>query len=332
MQILVTGGLGFIGSHTVVSLYEKGHTAIIIDNLSNASLDILNKVETLVNAKIPFIQGDVSDSKLLEDVFNKYTIEGILHFAAYKAVGESVEKPFMYYHNNLNTTLNLAYYATSYKVPSLVFSSSCTVYGDQASPFHEELPLMSPTNPYGATKQMSEQILKDIAHANPSLKVTLLRYFNPIGAHESGLMGESPLGIPNNLMPYILDVALGKRPHLNVYGNNYPTPDGSGVRDYIHVMDLADAHVVALEKASESINIFNVGTGQGYSVLEVVKAFEEVNKVKIPIQIASRRAGDIAVSYADPTKIKQILGYQTKRDLKTMVKDAWRFAKGSNDA
>jgi UDP-glucose 4-epimerase len=228
--------------------------------------------------------------------------------------------------------LTVAKLALEHKVNKFVFSSSATVYGDQPSPFHEEMNLLPATNPYGATKQMSEQILKDISFAHPEFKVTLLRYFNPIGAHESGLIGESPLGIPNNLMPYILDVALGKRPHLNVYGSDYPTLDGSGVRDYIHVMDLAEAHVVALEKAHKPVNIYNVGTGQGRSVLEVVKAFEIMNDVKIPLNITSRRPGDIAVSFADPVKIKNELGYQTKRDLNQMVKDAWNFAKGSNHA
>ena len=332
MNILVTGGLGFIGSHTVVSLYKKGHQAVIIDDLSNANKKVLEKLETLTQSKIPFIEGNVTDFELVETIFKNHPIDGVLHFAAFKAVGESVEKPILYYENNLNATLTVAKLALEHKVNKFVFSSSATVYGDQPSPFHEEMNLLPATNPYGATKQMSEQILKDISFAHPEFKVTLLRYFNPIGAHESGLIGESPLGIPNNLMPYILDVALGKRPHLNVYGSDYPTLDGSGVRDYIHVMDLAEAHVVALEKAHKPVNIYNVGTGQGRSVLEVVKAFEIMNDVKIPLNITSRRPGDIAVSFADPVKIKNELGYQTKRDLNQMVKDAWNFAKGSNHA
>ena len=332
MNILVTGGLGFIGSHTVVSLYQKGHTAVIIDDLSNAKEDVLKKLENLTQAKIPFFKGNVADLTTLEAVFNRHPLDGILHFAAYKAVGESVEKPIMYYENNLNATLNVAKLAILYQVSKFVFSSSCTVYGDQPSPFHEGMDLLPATNPYGATKQMSEQMLKDIVVAHANFNVTLLRYFNPIGAHESGLIGESPVGIPNNLMPYILDVALGKRPHLNVYGSDYPTPDGSGVRDYIHVMDLADAHVVALEKASHQINIYNVGTGKGSSVLEVVKAFETMNQIRIPLNVTSRRSGDIAVSYADPTKMKDELGFVTQRDLNQMVKDAWNYARRSHHA
>ena len=332
MNILVTGGLGFIGSHTVVSLYEKGHTAVIIDDLSNAKENVLEQLESLTQSKIHFFKGNVNDLNLLEGIFKTHKLEGVLHFAAYKAVGESVKKPIMYYDNNLNATLNVAKLAIQYHVSKFVFSSSCTVYGDQPSPFHENMDLLPATNPYGATKQMSEQILKDIAFAHDDFKITLLRYFNPVGAHESGLIGESPLGIPNNLMPYILDVALGKRPHLNVYGSDYPTPDGSGVRDYIHVMDLADAHVVALEKAPNKVNIYNVGTGKGSSVLEVVKAFETMNHIKIPLNITGRRAGDIAVSYADPSKMKNELGYETQRDLNQMVKDAWNYARRSNHA
>ena len=330
MKILVTGGLGFIGSHTVVALVESGHDVFIIDDLSNAEKRVLKALEMITAKKIPFYEGDVKDKAFLESIFKDSSIEGLIHFAAYKAVGESVEKPLAYYHNNLNTTITLAEMALKYDVKHMVFSSSATVYGDQPSPLKETFDLLPPTNPYGATKQMSEQILKDVNHAHKELNVTLLRYFNPVGAHESGLIGESPKGIPNNLMPYIVEVALKKRPHLNVYGSDYPTPDGTGVRDYIHVMDLADAHVKALENPANSLNIYNVGTSKGISVLEMIEAFEKENNVEIPYKIVERRSGDVATSYADASKIRNLIGFEAKRSLKDMVKDSFHYARKQN--
>jgi len=326
MKILVTGGLGFIGSHTVVALNEASHDIVIIDNLINSQKSVLNPLTELCGKEIPFYEGDVQDLAFLETVFKNHSFDGIIHFAALKAVGESVLEPLKYYDNNLNATMALVKMASTYHVPHLVFSSSATVYGDQPSPLKETFSLLPPTNPYGATKQMSESILKDVARSSENFKVTLLRYFNPVGAHESGLIGESPQGIPNNLMPYIVDVALKKRSHLNLYGNDYPTPDGTGVRDYIHVVDLANAHVLAIEKPLETINIYNVGTSKGISVLEMIQAFEKVNQVKVPYSITKRRDGDIAVSYADASKIKKMIGFEAKKTLEDMVKDSYHFA------
>lgn len=331
MHILISGGLGFIGSHTTVELIEAGHKITIVDNLVNSNLKVLERIEEITGIRPSFRPIDCQDKEALFEAFKNSSFDGIIHFAAYKAVGESVEHPIKYYENNIYSTLNLADFAVQKKISSFVFSSSCTVYGEQPSPFTETLPIMPPTNPYGATKQMSEQILSDITRAHPNFKVTLLRYFNPIGAHPSGLIGETPNGIPNNLMPYLLDVAAQKRDVLNVYGNDYPTPDGTGVRDYIHVVDLAKAHVKAVETMINPVNIYNVGTGQGSSVLDVIQTFERVNQVKVPYIIQSRRPGDIAESYANADKINQELEFKTTLTLEDMVRDAWHFIKTSRN-
>ena len=325
MHILVSGGLGFIGSHTTVELINAGHTVHIIDNLANSQLNVLNKINQITGQTPGFDEIDCTDKPALFKTLKSHNFDGIIHFAALKAVGESAQKPLTYYQNNLNTTLNLAEFAIKKDTKHFVFSSSATVYGDQPSPFHEAMNLMPPTNPYGATKQMSEQILIDSSNAHKDFNVTLLRYFNPVGAHSSGLIGETPNGVPNNLMPYILDVASSQRPFLNVYGYDYPTPDGTGIRDYIHVVDLAKAHLMAIEKTKSSVNVYNVGTGHGSSVLEVIQTFEKVNKVKVPYKLVNRRAGDIAESYANVDKIKQEIGFNTTLTLKDMVKDAWNF-------
>ena len=327
MAILVTGGLGFIGSHTVVELLEKNHEVIVIDNLFNAQLTTIDKIKTISKKAFEFYQIDATESQPLEDIFKKHHIESIIHFAGYKAVGESVDKPLMYYYNNVLSTINLANLALKYHVKKFIFSSSATVYGDGQSPFHESMALLERTNPYGETKAMSERILMDTARANPSLSVTLLRYFNPVGAHPSGLIGEVPNGIPNNLMPYVTQVAKGLREKLFVFGNDYDTVDGTGVRDYIHVVDLAKGHLKALESPLEGIRIYNLGTGKGTSVLEIVNAFMKVNHLTIPYEIVSRRPGDIAISYADATKAKEELDWETKLTIEDMVRDAWHFEK-----
>ena len=325
MNILISGGLGFIGAHTAVELIEAGHHIHIIDNLANAEVEVLDHIEKITGVKPAFDKIDCQNKHELHESLKDEPFDGIIHFAAFKAVGESVEQPLKYYENNLNSTINLAEFAIKKNINSFVFSSSATVYGDQPSPFVETMALMPPSNPYGATKQMSEQILSDVSKAHSKFNVTLLRYFNPVGAHPSGLIGESPRGIPNNLMPYILDVASKKRDFLSVYGDDYPTKDGTGIRDYIHVVDLAKAHVRAIETMIQPINIYNVGTGQGSSVLDVIKTFEAVNHVKIPYKIVDRRPGDIAVSYANADKIHQELGFKTELTLEDMVKDAWHF-------
>ncbi len=327
MRILVSGGLGFIGSHTVVELLNHKHEVVIIDNLYNSQISTLHKIERISGKKPAFYELDATNFEALENVFQSYDFDGIIHFAGYKAVGESVRKPLEYYYNNLVSTINLAKLAVINQVPKFIFSSSATVYGDGTSPFNEGMPLLERTNPYGETKAMSERILTDAAKANPGLNVVLLRYFNPIGAHPSGLIGEVPNGIPNNLMPYVTQVAKGLREKLNVFGNDYDTIDGTGVRDYIHVVDLAQGHVAALESTIEGVEAINLGTGKGTSVLEIIQAFEQENNIQIPYEIVSRRPGDIAISYADTTKAKNLLQWEAKLNIKDMVRDAWHFEK-----
>ena len=327
MRILVSGGLGFIGSHTVVELLNHKHEVVIIDNLYNSQISTLHKIERISGKKPAFYELDATDYEALENVFQSYDFDGIIHFAGYKAVGESVRKPLEYYYNNLVSTIHLAKLAVINQVPKFIFSSSATVYGDGTSPFNESMPLLERTNPYGETKAMSERILTDAAKANPGLNVVLLRYFNPIGAHPSGLIGEVPNGIPNNLMPYVTQVAKGLREKLNVFGNDYDTVDGTGVRDYIHVVDLAQGHVAALESTIEGVEAINLGTGKGTSVLEIIQAFEQENNIQIPYEIVSRRPGDIAISYADTTKAKNLLQWEAKLNIIDMVRDAWHFEK-----
>ncbi len=332
MAILVTGGSGFIGSHTVVELLEAGRDVVVVDNLSNSSLTSLKRVEEITGKPVVFYQADIRDREALEEVFAKETIESCIHFAGLKAVGESVEKPWEYYDNNITGTLTLVDVMRKHGVKNIIFSSSSTVYGDPDSiPVTEESPLKKCTNPYGSTKFMLEQILTDIQTADPEWNVVLLRYFNPIGAHKSGRIGESPNGIPNNLMPYITQVAVGKRERLGIFGDDYDTPDGTGVRDYIHVVDLARGHVMALKKIEEKAGlcIYNLGTGQGYSVLDVVKSFEEASGVKIPYEILPRRAGDIAANYADASKALRELGWKAEYTLKDMCADSWNWQKNN---
>ena len=327
MKILLTGGAGFIGSHTCIELIKAGHEAVIADDLSNSKPAVLERLKELTGKDIPFYNIDVADKEKVDHMFAKESFDAVIHFAGFKAVGESVAKPLMYYRNNLDTTLTLLETMAKYNVSNFVFSSSATVYG-----VPERVPLVEGmktgcTNPYGWTKLMIEQILTDAAAADKNLSVVLLRYFNPIGAHPSGRIGEDPTGIPNNLLPYITQVAIGKLPQLGVFGNDYPTHDGTGVRDYIHVVDLAKGHVKAIEYAGKNkgTEIFNLGTGIGYSVLDIVKAFEKANDIKIPYVIKPRRDGDIAECYADPTKARDVLGWQAEETLENMCKDSWRW-------
>ena len=327
MKILLTGGAGFIGSHTCVEIVEAGHDVVIADDLSNSKPAVLDRLKELTGKEIPFYHIDVADRQKVDEMFAKENFDAVIHFAGFKAVGESVAKPVMYYRNNIDTTLTLLETMAKYNVNNFVFSSSATVYG-----VPERVPLVEGmktgcTNPYGWTKLMIEQILTDAAVANKELSVVLLRYFNPIGAHESGRIGEDPTGIPNNLLPYITQVAIGKLPQLGVFGNDYPTHDGTGVRDYIHVVDLAKCHVKAIEYAAEhkGTEIFNRGTGTGYSVLDIVKAFEKANNIEIPYVIKPRRDGDIAECYADPVKAKEKLGWQAEKSLEEMCRDSWRW-------
>lgn len=327
MNILVTGGAGYIGSHTCVELLEHGHEVIVVDNLANSKKKALHRVENITGTSITFHKVDLLDKSALANVFNEHSIDSVIHFAGYKAVGESVEKPLSYYQNNLISTLNLCELMQKFSVHNLVFSSSATVYGDPHKvPITENFPL-SATNPYGRTKLFIEQILNDLHRADETWNIALLRYFNPVGAHKSGEIGEDPNDIPNNLMPYISQVAVGKLQQLSVFGDDYPTHDGTGVRDYIHVMDLANGHVKALEKLVDSPGLvtYNLGTGQGYSVLDVVNAFEEASGRKIPYQITERRPGDIAACYADPTKAEKELDWKAKRNLLQMCRDTWNW-------
>jgi UDP-glucose 4-epimerase len=328
MNILVTGGAGYIGSHTCVALLEAGYTVIVADNLCNSKAETIDRIEQITSKKVTFYQIDVTDEKALDTIFSNHKIDGIIHFAGLKAVGESVEKPLTYYYNNTVSTMILCQACQKYGVKRFVFSSSATVYGENEVPFVEDMSLLPTTNPYGETKAMSERILTDVAKANPDWSVALLRYFNPVGAHESGLIGEAPTGIPNNLMPYVTQVAKGKLEKLRVFGNDYPTADGTGVRDYIHVVDLAEGHVMALDKLTSGVHIYNLGTGQGTSVLQLLKAFEEANSLKIPYEIVGRRPGDIAECYANASKAERKLGWKAKRDIIDMCRDAWRFEKG----
>ncbi len=329
MKILVTGGCGYIGSHICVELLNNDHEVVVIDDFSNSKADVLESIYEITNKRVKFYEFNVLDEEKTEQVFKENQLDAVIHCAAFKAVGESVQKPIEYYTNNLMTTLIVAKLMKKYKVQSIVFSSSATVYGDpEVVPLTEDCKLGQTTNPYGATKAMMERILTDVQHAVPEMSVTLLRYFNPIGAHESGLIGEDPKGIPNNLMPYIMKVATRELPELGVFGNDYDTPDGTGVRDYIHVVDLAKGHVLAIEKYKEpGVHICNLGTGKGYSVLDIVRAFERVNDIKIPYVIKPRRAGDIATCYADPTRAKEQLGWVAQKSLDDMCRDTWNFAK-----
>lgn len=327
MNILVTGGAGYIGSHTCVALLEAGHTVIVADNLCNSKVETIDKIKQITNKDITFYHIDVTDEDAVCAIFSNHRIDGVIHFAGLKAVGESVERPLAYYYNNLVSVIVLSRVCKNYGVNRFVFSSSATVYGDNTVPFVENMNLLPTTNPYGETKAMSERILTDIAKANPNFSVSLLRYFNPVGAHGSGLIGEAPNGIPNNLLPYVTQVAKGKLGKLRIFGNDYPTEDGTGVRDYIHVLDLAEGHVAALDNLTEGVHIYNLGTGQGTSVLELIKAFEEANGIEIPYEFLDRRPGDIASCYADVSKAKRELCWIAKRDIITICQDAWRFEK-----
>ena len=328
MRYLVTGGLGFIGSHTVVELINNDHEVVIADNLINSKIEVLDKIYEITGVKPIFFQIDVTDEEKVKEIFLNNKLDGVIHFAGLKAVGESVSKPLEYYYNNLVSTMVLSKLCLEYKVNKFVFSSSATVYGEQESPLNEGMELKRTTNPYGETKAMSERILMDTANANEGFSVCLLRYFNPVGAHESGLIGENPNGIPNNLMPYITKVAKKELKKLNIFGDDYNTVDGTGVRDYIHVVDLAKGHVKAIEKLASGVEIYNLGTGKGTSVLELVNAFMKVNNVDIPYEIVGRRAGDIATCYADTNKAMSDLGWRAEKDIEDMVRDSWRFEGG----
>ena len=327
-NILVTGGAGFIGSHTSVALLEAGYSVVIADDFSNSKPQTLEHIKEITGRGFVFCEADITDRATVTRIFDENKIDGVIHFAGYKAVGESVKKPLAYYYNNLVSTIELAKACVLHGVKNFVFSSSATVYGDNKAPFVETMPLMPATNPYGETKVISEKILSDTAAANPGFSVALLRYFNPVGAHESGLIGEAPNGIPNNLMPYITKVAKGELKELRVFGDDYDTVDGTGVRDYIHVMDLAEGHVAALKKMSGGVSVYNLGTGRGTSVLELVTAFERVNGIKIPYKITPRRAGDIATCYAETKKAEQELGWKARRSVEDMCRDSWRFEAG----
>ena len=328
MSILVTGGAGFIGSHTCVELLNAGYEVVVVDNLYNASEKALERVEQITGKKVTFYEADILDRDALNAIFDKEQVESVIHFAGYKAVGESVRKPIEYYYNNITGTLILCDVMRKHNVKNIVFSSSATVYGDPAFiPITEECPKGKITNPYGQTKGMLEQVLTDIYVSDPEWKVVLLRYFNPIGAHKSGLIGEDPKGIPNNLVPYVAQVAIGKLKCLGVFGNDYDTPDGTGVRDYIHVVDLARGHVKAIEKFKENkgVLIYNLGTGNGYSVLQVIEAFGKACGKKIPYEIKPRRAGDIATCYCDPSKAKRELGWEAEYGIDEMCADSWKW-------
>lgn len=328
MSILLTGGTGFIGSHTAVELINKNLDVVIADNLYNSDASVVDRIETITGTRPAFYSADVTDKDSLRKIFSSHKIDAVIHFAGYKAVGESVQKPVAYYRNNLDTTLSLLEVMAEFDCKRIIFSSSATVYGTSDKvPFTEDAKELGCTNPYGWTKYMIEQILKDAAFADNDMSVVLLRYFNPIGAHESGIIGEKPNGIPNNLMPYITQVAAGIRDHLSVFGNDYPTHDGTGVRDYIHVVDLAKGHAAAYDYSlnAKGCEVFNLGTGIGYSVLDIVNAFEEANGVKIPYEIAPRRAGDIATCYAATEKAEKILHWKAEKGLIDMCRDSWRW-------
>ena len=333
MKILVTGGTGYIGSHTSVELLNAGYDVVIIDNLSNSKKEVVDKIEQISRKQIKFYLGDVQDKKILNKIFEKENIDAVIHFAGLKAVGESVQKPLEYYRNNLDSTLSLLEVMQQHNCKKIVFSSSATVYGKPKSlPIKEDFPL-STTNPYGATKLYIEGILRDLYKSDNEWSIAILRYFNPVGAHESGLIGENPNGIPNNLMPYILKVVTGELECLSVFGNDYDTPDGTGVRDYIHVVDLAKGHIKAIEwvEKNNKCEEFNLGTGKGYSVLEMIKNTEEVNNVKVNYKIGPRREGDIDSCYADASKAEKELGWKAEKDLKEMCKDAYNYVINSKE-
>ena len=332
MTILLTGAAGYIGSHTAVELANAGYDVAVVDSFSNSSPKAVARCETITGKKMPLYEADICHKAALREVFAAVRPDAVMHFAGHKAVGESVENPLMYYRNNLDSTLSLLEIMAEFGVGPFIFSSSATVYGESVTvPFRETDPAGACTNPYGWTKFMIEQIARDAAKANPGMSVVLLRYFNPVGAHESGLIGESPAGIPNNLMPYITQVAVGKRPRLSIFGNDYPTPDGTGVRDYIHVVDLALGHVAAVAYTCQNngCEVFNLGTGNGYSVLQMVHAFRDVNGVEVPYVITGRRPGDIATCYADPAKSLAVLGWKAQRGLEAMCRDTWNWQKNN---
>ena len=334
MKVLLAGGAGYIGTHTAVQLLKGGYEVVVVDNYDNSCPEAVKRAEELAGGKIALYEADIQDRAVVQEILAKEQPETVIHFAGLKAVGESVAKPLKYYRNNINTTLSLLEAMAATGVQRMIFSSSATVYGEQnPSPYNEEMPKGLCTNPYGWTKSMMEQILADAAVANPELGIVLLRYFNPIGAHESGRIGEDPQGIPNNLMPYVSQVAVGRREQLTVFGGDYNTPDGTCLRDYIHVMDLADGHVKAVEFAAghKGMEIFNLGTGKPYSVLDIVHTFQQVNDVKVNYVIGPRRAGDLPVCYADAAKAKAVLGWEAKRTLADMCRDSWNWQKNNPD-
>ncbi len=329
MKILLTGGIGYIGSHTLVELLENNYEVVVIDNFFNSKKEVIENIKKITNKDFKFYEGDVCDKSILRKIFEENKIDAVIHFAGYKAVGESVKKPLMYYRNNLDSTLSLLEIMDEFNCKNLVFSSSATVYGKpETLPIKESSPL-SATNPYGETKLVIETILKDLYKSDNEWNIVILRYFNPVGAHESGLIGENPNGIPNNLMPYIVKVATKEYDHLNIFGNDYSTVDGTGVRDYIHVVDLAQGHVKAIEYINKNcgLDVINLGTGKGYSVLEMVKAFEEANDINVPYEIQERRPGDIDACYADVSYANEKLGFVAHKDLKDMCKDAYNYIK-----
>jgi UDP-glucose 4-epimerase len=333
LKVLLTGGAGYIGSHTAVECLAAGHEVVVFDNLSNSSPRSLERVAQIAGKPVEFVQGDIRDHTALRKLFADHPVDAVVHFAGLKAVGESVEKPILYYDNNIGGSIALFEEMTTAGVKAVVFSSSATVYGDPATvPITEDFPL-SATNPYGRSKLFIEEMLRDIAHADAGWNIALLRYFNPVGAHESGLIGEDPRGIPNNLMPYVAQVAVGRRPHLNIFGGDYPTPDGTGVRDYIHVVDLARGHVAALNKLLQlgGVQTWNLGTGRGVSVLDMVHAFEAASGKPVPYQIVARRPGDVAQCWADPARAARELGWRAEFDLARMCADAWRWQQGNPD-
>ena len=333
MSILITGGTGYIGSHTAVELLNNNEKIIVLDNFCNSSPEVVDKIKSITKKDFKFYEADILDEEKLEEIFKNNKIESLIHFAGLKAVGESVQKPLEYYYNNISGTLNLLKVMRKYNCKNIVFSSSATVYGERETPrYIEEMGRGKTTNPYGTTKAMIEKILEDVYVSDNEWKIYILRYFNPVGAHESHLIGDNPNGIPNNLMPYIQKVAVGELKELSVFGDDYNTPDGTGIRDYIHVVDLAKGHIKALEKLNKEKNgvyVYNLGSGIGHSVLEMVKTFEKVNNVKVPYKIAPRRAGDLAEIYADPTKAEKELNWKTEKTLEDMCKDSWNYIKNN---
>lgn len=328
MKILITGGAGYIGSHAIVVLLEAGHEVVALDNLANGSAEAVTRAAEIGGRAVPFIEGDVRDRRLLDEIFAKHHVDAVMHFAGLKAVGESVEQPLKYFENNVGGAITLCQAMAKADVRRLVFSSSATVYGEcHPLPWHEGLPTGTPSNPYGRSKLMVEQVLADLAASDPRWHIGVLRYFNPTGAHESGRIGESPRGTPNNLVPYIAQVATGRRESLAVFGNDYPTDDGTGVRDYLHVMDLVEGHLAALEALDTrpGVNVWNLGTGRGYSVLEMVRAFEKASGREVAYHFAPRRAGDLPAFWADPGKAREELGWSTRRNLDAMMTDVWRW-------